>query len=91
MTAVLTLDEFGWAMYRKLSAEATLLSQLRNAIKCKKKLIQAYLELWLEFEAGDFDDADKVYELKYKLELELLQLEVQEREQSEKVRLRCSR
>lgn len=74
-TKIHKMDEVAWKFYKNLQADQVALSKVIIDIKHKSKLIETYNELWLDYEKLEIDDADNVYNQKYRLEVEVSQLE----------------
>ncbi len=68
------MNEVSWKFYKKLLADEVVLSKVTSAIKHKSKLIETYNDMWLDYEKLEIDDADAMYNQKFKLERELAAL-----------------
>jgi len=87
---IILLDDISNAMYKRLKADADVLKLTRNLIKCKQKEIASYYDLWMYFEAYDFEDeAEVMYRKKLMVEVQVAALEKQLKAQTDKVKIAC--
>lgn len=82
-TKIQSMNDVSWKFYKNLQADEAALSKVISAIKHKSNLIETYNEMWLDYEKLEIDEADAVYNQKFKLEMELATL-VKEKKAIEK-------
>ena len=82
-TKIQQMNDVSWKFYKNLQADEAALSKVISAIKHKSNLIETYNEMWLDYEKLEIDEADAVYNQKFKLEMELATL-VKEKKAIEK-------
>lgn len=68
------MNDVSWRFYKNLQADENALSKVILAIKHKSNLIETYNEMWLDYERLEVDEADSIYDQKFKLERELANL-----------------